>query len=124
MKGHPESALPATWPSSSTSGTPRRQAKAPLAHVCGAKRQAQVECARPISDLNGGTYLEPNKTTVAQFLYRWLDDIKAKVTPKTHVSGMPAASSASPQSPRLWGERTASASGDRDGRLLLLPRAC
>jgi integrase len=28
--------------------------------------------------------LEPNKTTVAQFLDRWLDYIKAKVTPKTH----------------------------------------
>jgi integrase len=50
----------------------------------GTKRQAQVECARLISELNGGTYLEPNKTTVAQFLDRWLDDIKAKVTPKTH----------------------------------------
>jgi integrase len=50
----------------------------------GTKREAQIEAARLISELNGGTYLEPNKTTVAQFLDRWLDDIKAKVTPKTH----------------------------------------
>ena len=50
----------------------------------GTKRQAQIEAALLISELNGGTYLEPNKTTVAQFLDRWLDDIKARVTPKTH----------------------------------------
>src|SRR3974377_993807 len=50
----------------------------------GTKRQAEIECARLISELSGGTYLEPNKTTVAQFLDRWLDDIKPNVTPKTH----------------------------------------
>jgi len=50
----------------------------------GTKRQAQNENARLISELNGGTYLEPNKTTVAQFLDRWLDDIRSKVAPRTH----------------------------------------
>src|SRR6476661_4947655 len=50
----------------------------------GTKRTAQIECARLISELQRGTYLEPNKITVAQFLDRWLDDVKARVTPKTH----------------------------------------
>jgi len=50
----------------------------------GTKREAQTECARLISELSGGTYLEPNKTTVAQFLDRWLNDIKFKVAPRTH----------------------------------------
>ena len=50
----------------------------------GTKRAAQIECARLISQLSCGTYLEPNKTTVAQFLDRWLYDIKPRVTPKTH----------------------------------------
>ncbi|QDM27886.1 site-specific integrase [Tardiphaga sp. vice304] len=50
----------------------------------GTKRQAQVECARLISELKGGNYLEPSKTTVAQFLDRWIDDIKARVSPRTH----------------------------------------
>ena len=50
----------------------------------GTKRQAQNESARLISELNGGTYLEPNKTTVAQFLDQWLDDIRSKVAPRTH----------------------------------------
>jgi integrase len=31
-----------------------------------------------------GVYLEPNKTTLAQFLNQWLEDIKSKVAPRTH----------------------------------------
>jgi integrase len=37
-----------------------------------------------ISELSGGTYLEPNKTTMAQFLERWLDVVKSKIAPRTH----------------------------------------
>jgi integrase len=48
------------------------------------KRQAQTECARIISDIKGGTYLEPDKTTVAQFLGQWLKHIKANVSARTH----------------------------------------
>ena len=36
------------------------------------KRQAQIECANSISAIEGGTYIEPNKMTLAQFLIRWL----------------------------------------------------
>jgi integrase len=50
----------------------------------GTKRQAQVECARMISALQAGTYLEPSKTTLAQFLERWLEHIKSQVSPKSH----------------------------------------
>ena len=50
----------------------------------GTKRAAQIESARLILQLSCGTYLEPNKTTLAQFLDRWLYDIKPRVTPKTH----------------------------------------
>ena len=42
----------------------------------GTKRTAQIECARLISELQRGTYLEPNKITVAQFLERWLEDVR------------------------------------------------
>jgi integrase len=52
--------------------------------LVGTKRKAQDECARLISSLQGGTYLEPAKITVAQFLDRWLEDVKARVTAKTH----------------------------------------
>jgi integrase len=50
----------------------------------GTKRQAQSECARLISEVNGGTYVEPTKITLVQFLDRWLDDVRTRVTPKTH----------------------------------------
>jgi len=50
----------------------------------GTKRQAQIESARLISAINGGSYLEPSKTTVAQFLDRWLDDVKSRVSSRTH----------------------------------------
>jgi integrase len=49
----------------------------------GTKRQAQVECARLICELQGGIYLEPNKTTLAQFLNRWLEHMAAQVSPRT-----------------------------------------
>lgn len=50
----------------------------------GTKREAQVECARLVSDLQGGTYLEPDKSTVAQYMTRWLKHVNARVSPRTH----------------------------------------
>ena len=51
----------------------------------GTKRQAQIECARLISAMNGGTYLEPDKTTVAQFLDRWLAHMVKQISPRSHA---------------------------------------
>jgi len=45
---------------------------------------AQIECARLISELQGGGYLEPSKITLAQFLDRWLGHIKSQVSPRSH----------------------------------------
>ena len=42
----------------------------------GTKRQAQDECARLISELNGGLYIEPAKIAVGQILDRWLEHVK------------------------------------------------
>jgi integrase len=50
----------------------------------GTKRQAQIESARLISAVQGGSYLEPTKTTLAAFLARWLDHVKSQVSPKSH----------------------------------------
>jgi integrase len=50
----------------------------------GTKRQAQIECARLISEMQRGTYLEPNKTSLTQFLDKWLADVKTRVSPKTY----------------------------------------
>jgi hypothetical protein len=43
------------------------------------KREAQQECARIITEMQSGGYVAPDKTTVAQFLERWLAHIKTQV---------------------------------------------
>jgi integrase len=48
------------------------------------KREAQIECATIISAIQNGTYLEPDRTTVAHFFERWLENTKARVSPRTH----------------------------------------
>lgn len=50
----------------------------------GTKRAAQLECARLISEMTDGGYVEPSKLTLAQFFDRWLKHIKANVSPRTH----------------------------------------
>src|SRR4051812_27987532 len=46
------------------------------------KRLAQIECAKLISAMSGGSYMEPSKTTVAQFLTRWIEHMKSQVSPR------------------------------------------
>ena len=85
MKGHLKERSPGHWsividvPDPAT-GERRRKWHS----FEGTKRQAQVESARLISAVKGGTYLEPSKTTLALFLERWLGHIKTQVTPKSH----------------------------------------
>jgi integrase len=50
----------------------------------GTKRQAQDECARLIASMKGGTYLEPSRVMLSQFLDRWLDHARSQVSTKTH----------------------------------------
>lgn len=49
----------------------------------GTKREAQRECARLIAELDSGTYVEPTKQLVSDFLDEWLKFIKPSVAPKT-----------------------------------------
>src|SRR5262245_1951726 len=41
----------------------------------GTKRQAQVEAARLLTELKGGTAVEPSRLTVASFLEKWVAHI-------------------------------------------------
>jgi integrase len=50
----------------------------------GTKRQAQEQCARLITEMRGGSYLDPSKLTVAAFLDRWLEHVKSQISPRTH----------------------------------------
>jgi integrase len=85
MKGHIRERSPGRWAivleiRDPTTGRRKRKWHA----FTGTKRQAQDECARLISELNGGLYIEPTKITVGQFLDRWLEHIKPLVSPGTH----------------------------------------
>jgi integrase len=49
------------------------------------KRQAQIECARLISEAQtGGLSLEPAKTTLSDYLERWLDYVRTNISPRSH----------------------------------------
>ena len=85
MKGHIRERSPGNWAividlRDPATGKRRRKWHS----FTGTKRQAQIECSRLISELNGGLYIEPAKITVGQFLERWLEHIKPLVSPRTH----------------------------------------
>ena len=48
------------------------------------KREAQVECARLITEREGGAYIDPTRVTVAAFLSRWLGHMATQVSPRSH----------------------------------------
>src|SRR6476660_1018466 len=50
----------------------------------GTKRQAQIECARLIAAIQGGSYLEPNKITLSSFLESWIAHVKSQVSTRSH----------------------------------------
>ena len=85
MKGHIRERSPGHWSIVLDIPDPRDGKRRRKWHAfAGTKRQAQVECARLISIIQGGTYLEPSKTTLAQFFDRWLDHMKSQISPKSH----------------------------------------
>jgi hypothetical protein len=50
----------------------------------GTKREAQIECARLITEREGGAYIDPTRVTVAAFLHRWLGHMSTQVSPRSH----------------------------------------
>ena len=54
-----------------------------LPHAKG-KREAQQQLAAFITQRAAGTFVEPSKVTVAEFMARWLAHIETQVQPRTH----------------------------------------
>jgi len=85
MKGHIRQRSPGHWAIVLDVRDPATGKRKRRWHsFVGTKREAQIECSRLISDLQGGRYLEPNKITVSQHLTRWLEHIRGSVSPRTH----------------------------------------
>ena len=85
MKGHIRERSPGHWAIVIELRDPATGKRRRKWHkFAGTKRKAQDECARLISELNGGLYIGPAKITLGQFLDRWLEHIKPLVSPRTH----------------------------------------
>src|SRR5262245_22210555 len=82
MKGHIRERSPGHWAIVLDIRDPETGRRKRRWHsFAGTKREAQAECARLITDLKGGTYVDPTKVTLAHFLDRWLETKKAQLTP-------------------------------------------
>lgn len=84
MKGHIRERSPGHWAIILDIPDPKTGKRRRKWHSFkGTKRQAQIECARLISIVQAGSYLEPSKTTVAEYLDKWLEHVKSQVSPRT-----------------------------------------
>jgi integrase len=84
MKGHIRERSPGHWAIILDHRDPATgQRKRKWHSFKGTKREAQIECSRLITAMTGGSYIEPNKISLAEFLTRWLNHIKSQVSPKS-----------------------------------------
>ncbi len=85
MRGHIRERSPGRWAIVLDINDPETGKRRRKWHsFTGTKREAQKDCARLITEMQGGGYAEPTKTTFGQFLEDWLTHVKAQVTPRTH----------------------------------------
>jgi hypothetical protein len=84
MKGHLRERSPGHWAIildvRDSTGTRKRRWHS----FKGTKREARVECARLISELQSGTAVDPSRMTVAAFLERWIEHMASQVSPRSH----------------------------------------
>jgi integrase len=48
------------------------------------RKEAEAECRRLLTELEGGAYIDPTKETIASFLDRWLAHMRGQVSPRSH----------------------------------------
>ena len=85
MKGHIRERSPGCWAIILDVRDPETGKRRRKWHSFrGTKREAQTACARLISEMQGGVYLEPSKATLGQLLEQWLEHTKQHVSPKSH----------------------------------------
>lgn len=135
MKGHIRERSPGKWAIVlDVRDHETGQRKRKWFSFAGTKRQAQIECARLISEMNNGGFTEGGGTTFRAFAERWLEHEQSNVSPKTleryqdlllkNVAGIIGAERLDKLTPaRLDGVWTKLlTSGRRDGKGGLSPR--
>ena len=84
MKGHIRERSPSHWAIVLDIRDPETSERKRKWHsFTGTKREAQIECSRLITEIAGGSYVEPSKTTLAVYLDEWLARIEPSVAPRT-----------------------------------------
>jgi hypothetical protein len=87
MKGHVRQRGKGNWYavlSVKDPQTGKRKVKWHSLPGCTGKKQAEAECRRILHQIDGGTYVDTSKLTVAEFLDRWQRDYAdVKVSLKT-----------------------------------------
>jgi integrase len=85
MKGHLRERSPGHWAIVIDSRDPETGKRKRKWHSFrGTKREAQVECSKLIAAISGGTYVDPSRQTVAQFLDKWLGYMASQLSPHSH----------------------------------------
>ena len=85
MKGHIRERAPGRWAIVLESRDPETGKRRRKWHsFAGTKREAQVECARLVTEITTGGEVDPSRESVTSFLTRWLEHMQGQVTPRTH----------------------------------------
>jgi integrase len=85
MKGHIRERSPGKWAiviDTRDAETGKRKRR--WHSFAGSKREAQVECARLVTEITTGGHVDPSRETVTSFLGRWLEHMQGQVSPRTH----------------------------------------
>jgi hypothetical protein len=88
MRGHVRERGKGNWYavlSTQDQQTGRRKVKFISLPDATGKREAQQALARIVTELDAGTFVEPDKTTVALFMRRWLAHIKTQISAASFV---------------------------------------
>jgi integrase len=83
MKGHIRERSPGRWAIVIDLRDATGNRKRKWHSFKGTKREAQAECARLITEMNSGSYVEHHKQSLNDFLDRWHDWVTTNLSPKT-----------------------------------------
>jgi integrase len=85
MRGHLRERSPGHWAIVIDARDPQTGNRKRRWHsFAGNKREAQVECARLLTEIKSGTSVDPSRMTVAAFLERWIEHMEGQVSPRSH----------------------------------------
>jgi integrase len=83
MKGHIRERSPGHWAIVIDVHNANGARKRRWHSFTGTKREAQVECARLLTELKAGTAVEPSRMTVTVYFERWLEHMQGQVSPRS-----------------------------------------